>query len=155
MKNNFDKIGKIITTKRKLIYFLDDINKAQELIFNTSEKPLSKRLKGKVNQKIVKLLEEKSLNSNEQQNEFLNDLSDYIKELPQVKLTLAFHPSEDFLQELSNWFKEQTGKQIIIDLVVDEKTVGGAIIEYQGNYSDFSLAKEIKQYISNKKHEQV
>lgn len=155
MKNNFDKIGKTIITKRDLIYFLDDINKAQELIFNTSEKPLPEKLKGKVNEELIKLLEEKHLNSNEQQNEFLNDLSDYIKELPRVKLTLAFHPSENFLKELSNWLKDQTGKQIIIDLIVNEKIAGGAIIEYQGNYLNFSLAKEIKQYVSNKKHEQV
>ncbi len=65
--------------------------------------------------------------------------------LPIVKLEIAFSPSEEFLQKISNWMEKNLGKKVILDVTVNPKIIGGAIIEYQGKWRDFSLVKKLKE----------
>ena len=78
------------------------------------------------------------------------ELEKYLRSLPEIKLEIAFSPENNFLEKISQWFEKELGQKIILDLTVNPKIVGGAIIEYQGNWRDFSLAKEIDKLISQK-----
>jgi len=44
---------------------------------------------------------------------------------------------------IKKWFKEENHQEVILDITVNPKIVGGAIIEYQGYFRDFSLVKEM------------
>lgn len=78
------------------------------------------------------------------------ELEKYLRSLPEIKLEIAFSPENNFLEKISQWLEKELGQKIILDLTVNPKIVGGAIIEYQGNWRDFSLAKEIDKLISQK-----
>ena len=146
MNHDFEKITNNIKTKQDLVYLLDDINQAKELIYKGESKDLSKKTKNKISEELRGILKEQqgNLNSREEQEDFLEQLKTHLKEIPQLKLTLAFSPSDNFLEEISQWLENETGQQIIIDLTVNPKIVGGAIIEYDGHYSNLALKKKIE-----------
>ena len=145
--NNFKKITKDITTKQELVYLLDDINQAKDLIYEKSDKKLSEKVKNVVSEGFRKIIrnQEDELNTREEQEEFLNQLKSQLQSAAQIKLTLAFSPSDSFLKDISQWLENETGEHIIIDLTVDPEIVGGAIIEYDGHYLNFGLDKKIEK----------
>lgn len=141
---NFEKLTEDIITKQDLLYLLDDINQAQDLIYQ-EEKKFGENLEGKLKE----ILKEQDFSNREKQDEFLSQLKTRLEDIPQVKLTLAFPPSESFLEETSHELENEIGTKIIIDLTVKPEIIGGAIIEYGGNYLDFSLAKQISQFLTS------
>lgn len=155
--NNFDKITKKITTKTELVYFLDDITTAQQAIFKENNNLLSERIKDKVSKEFFNFLkkqeEENNLKNRDEINEFLENLSNYLQEIPQIKLTLAFSPSKEFIEKISNKIEKEVGEKVILNLIINHKITGGIIIEYRGKYLDLSLSKKINKSIAQKVYE--
>jgi len=86
--------------------------------------------------------------SPDQQLSFFENLKSYLQKIPQLKLEIAFEPSKDFLLTLKKWFKEKNKQEVILDITINSKIVGGAIIEYQGQYRDFSLLERVDKSVS-------
>ena len=149
MKKNFSKISKNIHTKQELVYLLDDIAQAKKAIYKGEQELLSKKLKNVVGKKLRRILkeqeEENNLQTRKQQEEFLNNLKDYLQNIPQIKLTIAFSPSDSFLKEITQWLENQVGKEVIINLTIKPDIVGGAIIEYNGHYLNLALKDQIEE----------
>ncbi|TSC75984.1 MAG: hypothetical protein G01um101430_154 [Parcubacteria group bacterium Gr01-1014_30] len=83
-------------------------------------------------------------------NEVDLKLEKKLKSLPEIKLEIAFSPKDNFLNKISEWLEKESGQKVILNLTINPKIVAGAIIEYQGNWRDFSLAGEIdKFFLSN------
>jgi F0F1-type ATP synthase delta subunit len=47
--------------------------------------------------------------------------------------------------KVKEWFREKVKRRVILDIFVNPKIVGGARIEFQGKWRDFSLEKEIEK----------
>ena len=60
-----------------------------------------------------------------------------------VPITLAFEPGRDFLTKVKSWFCQQMGKNVILDLKVEPKIVGGVIVVCNNHYRDYSVASEV------------
>jgi F0F1-type ATP synthase delta subunit len=155
MEKYFDDLAKRIKTKEELISFLEDIIKVRQIIFKNKDGLLSSKVEGKVNEELKKLiagLEKKKVisKSAEKQAVFCERLEKYLQSLPQLKLEIAFHPQESSIVRISEWIKKELGDKTIIDLNINPKIIGGAIIEHQGNWRDFSLSKEIDSLVSQK-----
>jgi len=151
----FEDLAKKIKTKEELIFYLEELSRAQQAVFKQGGVLLSEKLKGKISEELKNFferMEKKGMLSKnpEQQYSFLEKIKKYLLSLSEVKLEIAFSPSNDFLKEISLWFKEELGQKVILDLTVNPKIVGGAIIEYQGNWRDYSLAREIDKLINDK-----
>ena len=146
-QNKLKQITENITTKQELVYLLDDISQAKDLIYKQSNKKLSEKVKNVVSEDLRKIIknQEGNLNTREEQEEFLNQLKSQLQSVPQIKLTLAFSPSDSFLNDISQWLENETGEHTIIDLTVNPEIVGGAIIEYDGHYLNFGLDKKIEK----------
>ncbi len=148
----FEEFAKKIKTKEELISYLEEISQAQQSAFEKKEDLLSEKVKEKVSETLKNFLEraeEKGIISKnpKQQNSFLKKLKEYLLSLPEVKLKIAFSPSSEFLEEINQWFEKELSVKVILDLTINPKIVGGAIIEYQGNWRDFSLRKKIDNLI--------
>lgn len=78
------------------------------------------------------------------------ELEKKLQSLPEIKLEIAFSPGDDFLNKISQWLEKELGQKIILDITCNPKIVAGAIIEYRGNFRNFSLAKEIDKLISQR-----
>jgi F0F1-type ATP synthase delta subunit len=76
---------------------------------------------------------------------FLSDLQAQIKALPVITLRLAITPSSDLLRDSSRWFESVLGEKTLVSYVIDPALLGGAAIEWNGSYLDFSLKKQLTE----------
>lgn len=81
----------------------------------------------------------------------LKDLLEKIKDIEVVRIILAFNPSMKFVSELKNDIEKLLNKNILIDININKEIIGGIIIDYNGKYTDISLAKELKEMFQKKK----
>lgn len=157
MEKVLEDFAKKIKTKEELIFYLEEITQVQQIIIKNKRKPLtlSKKIEGKVSEEFKNFLErlekEEAISKNlGQQSSFLEKVKKYLQSLPEIKLEIAFLPSREFLTRINQWLEKELGQKIILDLIINPKIVGGAVIEYQGNWRNFSLGKEIDKLISQK-----
>lgn len=76
----------------------------------------------------------------------LDKLRQAALDLPVVRLTLALEPAGNWILEIRNWVVKAVGKAVVLDMAVDKSILGGAIVENQGKYGDYSLRKKINEY---------
>jgi F0F1-type ATP synthase delta subunit len=67
-----------------------------------------------------------------------------------VELTIAFEPSEDFVNKLSKWFSSNVSESVVLNLHVEPELVGGVLINASGNYVDHSVKKKLKTNFAKK-----
>lgn len=152
MNKKFEQIAEEISTKEELVFFVEEIDLLQDFIFKNTKVPLSERVKDKVAEnfrKYIKELEDEGFlsGSPDDQLAFFDDLKDYLQKIPLLKLEIAFSPPHDFLDDLRRWFKEENDKKFIFDITVNPRVIGGAIIEYKGQYRDFSLLEKMNRSV--------
>ncbi len=153
MSKIFEQIAEEINTKEELVVFIEEINALHGFIFKDSHIPLSDRAKNKVDEGFRTYLKELEKGgflhgSPEEQLSFFENLKSYLSRIPQLKLEIAFSPSDDFFIELRRWFFEKNKHKVIFDITVNPQIIGGAIIEYGGNYRDFSLLEKMNKELS-------
>ena len=78
------------------------------------------------------------------------ELEKKLRSLPEIKLGIAFYPNDNFINKLSRWMEKELGQKTILDITVNQKLVAGAIVEYRGNWRDFTSAKEIDKLLAGK-----
>lgn len=88
---------------------------------------------------------EERLKDPEKQLEVLEAIERRLKELPEIKMTLAYEPDKGQLAEIRNWLKEKVGASPVLDLTVDSDLIAGAIVEFRGRWGDFSLRKAMEE----------
>ena len=117
MKEVFEELVKKIITKEDFLLFIEEINLLEQVVFKNIEVPLWKRVKGKVREEFrneLQKLEKEGVipASPNQQFSFFDELKNYLQKIPQVKLEIAFEPSEDFLLRIKKWFKEENLQKV-------------------------------------------
>lgn len=150
MKKYLEEIEKKIKTKEDLIFFLEEIDRAEILILKEPEKKLFQKLKNKICTDLLGVLKEieqkeKQYQTPEKQVFFLHLLKKDLISLPKAKIEIAFEPVQSTLNKISEWFEKKLGKRVVLDIVINPKIVGGAKIEYNGKWRDFSLIKKIHE----------
>lgn len=148
--NPAEEILKKIITKEDLLSFIDKINLAKDWVFKEGEKPLSIKLKGKIESDFLSFLEKLEKNGflsvNPEKNiSFLQNLKSFLQKIPQVKVELAFLPKRDFLEKIYSILEKEVGRKIILDIVFNPEILGGVRLEFGGKYGDFSLLKKFNE----------
>lgn len=101
-------------------------------------------------EELVFFLEKIAEQKLELSKEEISELEEKLRSFPEIKLEIAFFPNDNFINRISQWFEKELGKKIILNIIVNQKVVAGAIIEHQGKWRDFSSAKEIDQLFAGK-----
>ncbi|OGH22093.1 MAG: hypothetical protein A3F31_00105 [Candidatus Levybacteria bacterium RIFCSPHIGHO2_12_FULL_38_12] len=81
----------------------------------------------------------------------LVDIQKYLLSLPVVKLTLAFSPSQEFVEKIVSYIRENMNSSAVIELAKDSSILGGAIISASGKYKDISLKKALEKTFEGKR----
>jgi F0F1-type ATP synthase delta subunit len=68
--------------------------------------------------------------------------------IPVVTLQLAFEPTEPIIASFSFWFIKNFGTKVILDIHLERKIIGGALISLNGKYDDFTLETKIDTYFN-------
>ena len=152
MDEVLEKFTEKVHTREELSVLLDQIDEAARFVYKGGDIVFSEKIKGVASEEfrgVIASLEGagKFPVGDEEQSEFFKDLKKYLEVLPVVRLTIAFSPSQDFITGLSEWLKKEAGKRIILEILVKEDLVGGLIVEYGGEYRDYSLARKLDELL--------
>lgn len=83
-----------------------------------------------------------------EQQRFLDSIIEYLKKLPVVSVTLAFEPTDSFVGKLKNEISTLCGSKVILDLVVNQYIMAGAIFEYKGRRKEYILKDKLEGVIA-------
>jgi F0F1-type ATP synthase delta subunit len=88
---------------------------------------------------------------------YLGELQAQIKALPVVTIRMAIIPSNDLLRSISKWFDAVMSEKTLVSYVLDSTVIGGAAIEWNGAYLDYSLKKQLAEKLKSmeKKEEKI
>lgn len=82
-----------------------------------------------------------SFDSPESIKEFLTHQQEIVRALPVVGIRVAIPLSYDTVKSISKWFDAHLEKKVLVELKIDQSLLGGAAIEWNGRYMDYSLKK--------------
>ena len=74
----------------------------------------------------------------------------YLRHIDTINIILSYEPPLAHLYNLKSFFGSRLNKDIMIVHTVDESILGGAIIEYRGKYSDYSLKRTVDKVFESK-----
>ena len=141
-----------IDTTEQLNELVEDIEETKRWIYKAGTKPLNEKVKSHVSENFRSIIAPLEVtgelpNARKELNTFFLEVIKYAEEIPVVKLTLAFFPTDEFLKKITNWLADQVGKKTVVDIGVDEKIIAGSTIEYDGEYRDLSFASKLDEVI--------
>ena len=113
-----------------------------------------KKKSQKFGELLVKYLREEAGNggvrSSLKAGEVLNSLKKELEKMSTLDLSVAVTPSESFIKAVFAWAQRNLGDGVVVNFKKNPLIVGGAIISYNGQYADFSVAKKLKQEFKQK-----
>lgn len=128
-----------------LIDKLDQIREKNFKIGESFEKKVEAVFADKYGQVFLNILGEENISLKDPIAvlEFIDGFRKGLKQLPIVRLKLAFLPTKNTLALVSEWFSGNLGGKAILDVEVDPKILGGVVILTGGLYKDYSLSAKI------------
>ncbi len=83
--------------------------------------------------------------------DFIEKLAKALRDLPVMTFYMAFSPNEQYVKQLSALACRYGNQRVLLDIIVDKKLIGGAMIAWKGVYKDYSLRKRVdEQYKETK-----
>lgn len=134
----YSDLIKVLLTREDVNKLLWEIGVLRESLFKTDAGAFANILKSQVRKQVADVIE-KYISAGDRVA-LLDFLEEKFKETPDIKLTLAFDPTQETIQKVSKWVKMSVG-DVLIDYKVDRSIIGGAIVEYGGKIGDFSVKK--------------
>ena len=83
--------------------------------------------------------------------DFIKDVKKYLDGLETVILTVAFEPNAAMLSKIADQLAGDLSRGVVIDLRVDKKIIGGAVIEFAGRRADYTVRKILNEKLNAKK----
>jgi F0F1-type ATP synthase delta subunit len=135
-----------IVTSKQAANIFDLIDSLKDSLFKSNMEEYKKILQD--NAILVSYFDESEVSSNNKEAllAYLDRTKEEIEKRPLVKLTLAISPEPPFLEKMYKWFLDTTGKQLLLDISIDQNILGGLLITYEGLYRDLSLKSKLDNY---------
>lgn len=74
----------------------------------------------------------------------IEKIENELKLLKTINLMLSFEPNESIINAIYSWVTKNLGKKIVLNIEVKPEILGGAVISFNGLYSDFSLKRTLE-----------
>lgn len=140
-------------TKAEAIDFSQRLSIISQRIFETNfnlDKTLMDHLGIHKKEKLISLMRESEINISSATaiKDFLTVIQNKISYLPVLSITLAFDPTEETLQALSDWFLLNK-KQVLFEISIDKSLLAGVAIYYNSKYLDFSIKNRFEKILND------
>ena len=76
---------------------------------------------------------------------YLDDMEMLLKSVQILSASLAFEPSDSFVDRFSQFIKKNVSPGIVVDFLFNPQLIGGTQLSFKGKYVDLSLRKKIIQ----------
>jgi F0F1-type ATP synthase delta subunit len=133
----------ILLTKEELNSTLKKIEMLKNYLYKKPEIPLSKKIE-KLNLSHLFSKEKIEVLTIPQTIDILEKKKKIFEKIPKITIEMAFEPTADFILKLKNWFWQNVKKNLVLDIKVNPKIIGGAKIYYEGKYFEWTLLKRIE-----------
>jgi F0F1-type ATP synthase delta subunit len=77
-------------------------------------------------------------------NNTLEKIGEELKNLRELRLTMAIEPSRKLVSKIVGWVKKNVDERAVVSIDIEPKIMGGAVISYAGRVVDFSLSKRLE-----------
>ncbi len=153
----FDLITSFRTTQ-EVGNFVSEIDSLMSAFFKSEKVSIEEALNSismDSAKKIKEIILKNNLNINDRDevSDFFENLKELLKKFKVIKLVLAFNPTLRTIENIHNFVRETIGIGYILDIEVSESILGGAIVIFNGKYSDFTLKKSLENTFISKKKE--
>jgi len=154
-----DMVDEIVIHQQLLLYarttvelglLLEEIRLLQDALYTTQEDGVERVLPEKVRFEVAQSMREILAEASANRHEVLESMKQFALQQKQLSLTVAFRPSSAFVTTVVSWVRSHVGEGIILDFRYEPAVVGGAVIEFNGHYGDFSLKKKFQTYFDTK-----
>lgn len=154
----YDILRSSITTLDQLEQISFEIDALLDSLYKTWKGSFEKSLDSispETSQAIKATIKENkiSLDNIGQLKELLTGLKEQIHKLKPIEITLAFSPPEAIIKNIFDWVIKNLGFGLILDIKIDKTILGGAIINFNGKYKDYSLKKRMDEIFAAKREE--
>lgn len=94
-------------------------------------------------------------------DETIRKLENYSDSVKPLTVYLSFEPSEQQVEELGSWVRDNLSKELMMDIKMDKELIAGCAFIWNGVYKDYSLRSRLsanrsqiatgfKQYLGTK-----
>ncbi len=115
-------------------YILEALFETSKNSLDTAFKKISidteERLKETFKKNNIDILDKETVKN------FLEKLKKSLTNFKIIKLTIAFDPSHQIIETISNWISKNLGEGYILDIDTDKSILGGAVVVFEGKYKD-------------------
>ncbi len=84
------------------------------------------------------------LNDTEEVIEFITKLREELQQIQRLTITISFQPTLDLIKEINRWIIVNLKQVVVLDFVTDHTLIGGAKIEFNGLFKDYSVQKRME-----------
>ena len=138
----YSDIISLVRTTRDRDILLSEIESLKNSMYETKNGGFDAALKSEVRSEVAAILRTKK-DSGQDMEKFVEGLATAAKALEELKLELAFDPTDETLETILHWVSQNVGEGYLLDIKVNPKILGGAKIAFKGKYFDGSLIKVV------------
>jgi F0F1-type ATP synthase delta subunit len=142
----YSEITNLILTKDDLNELNKELNLLEESLYEPKvsfEEVLKKTTHENLEKLVLELLKTNSKEA------VIKEIKKRLSLIKFVNLTLSFDPTYAFMEKISSWFAKSVNQTIALDIKIDPKLIGGAIVEYEGKYFDNSIKNKLESILKN------
>ncbi len=136
----------LVRTRTEANLLLSELDLLLRSLYKTGSEDFDHVIQNSIRAKVAYIIIQAI--QNQPKEELLMELKKNVESLNYIKLTIAFEPTQQNLERISIWIKQNIGLGLAVDLSVDKSILGGAIVEYSGKIKDFTILPQVNQYFS-------
>jgi F0F1-type ATP synthase delta subunit len=136
----FEEFINLTKTKDDVFLLEEEADILLNAIYEGHDQDLANFIKENVRAnfaEIYTLLIERSTNK---END-LKKLQETVAALESFRLTLAFSPSQGFIDRIYKMIAENAGHSFVLEFLIEPQILGGAEISFKGEYRDYTLKR--------------
>lgn len=149
----YSEILSKVRTKREAVRLEEEVDLLSASLYKTGkgeyESVLKESVRSWVAEEIKGELERESISK----ADYLKGLKKRLSEIKTLRLTLAQEPTEGGLNMVQSWIRSNLGEGIISDINFNPRLIAGAVVIYNGKYTDLSLKNRFRTVLESKKKE--
>ena len=147
-----------LRTVEDLNQISSEIDNLLASIFETDDQSFDKALKSisvDTAKKINDAINKNGLNITNKEliRNFLEGLKKLLGKFKTIRLIISIEPSSSAIENIHNWVISNLGEGYLLEIETNHNLLGGAIIEFDGKYRDFTVKKNLENLFLSKKEE--
>jgi F0F1-type ATP synthase delta subunit len=130
-----------IRTSEERDKLIGEIDILIDALYQNSNQGFDAVLKNKVRAWVSDIIKIETSKEGIEVESYLKKLKTDLLSLSDIKLVLAFEPTDSFIDKISAFFRKNIDQNLVLDISYNPGILGGCIVIHKGKYKDLSLKR--------------